>query len=55
MKRRLKSNILNGRENFCVLSDSFEIFTLLGDLNEIFLSLMIQVKVRSQLSDQNAV
>ena len=52
---RLKSNIFNGRKNFHVFSYSFEIFTPLGDLNENFLSLMIQVKVRIQLSDQNAI
>ena len=52
---RLKSNIFNGRENFRVFIYSFEIFMPLGDLNENFLSLMIQVKVRSLLSDQNAI
>ena len=52
---RLKSTTFNGCEIFSVFNESGEIFVLLGDLNESVLSLMTQVKIRSQLGDENAI
>ena len=52
---RLKSTTFNGSEIFSVFNESGETFVLLSDLTENFLSLMTQVKIRSQLGDENAI
>ena len=52
---RLKSTRSNGCEIFSVFNESDETFELLGDSIENFLSLMTQLKIRGQLSDENAI
>ena len=51
----LKSTTFNGCEIFGVFNESGETFLLFGDLTENFLSLMTQVKIHSQLGDENAI